>query len=116
MSNQDILLCHMTDLPTGTSRGLDPFEEGRQTMFAIHDVDGVRVFWNKCPHEGTPLGWRRDAFLAPDGLTIMCFAHGARFDKVTGICLVGPCVGQRLASVPFSIDGNGALILSKSMF
>jgi ferredoxin-NADP reductase/nitrite reductase/ring-hydroxylating ferredoxin subunit len=81
------------------------------TVFALRDEAGVRVFANICPHEGTPLGWRKDGFLVPDGSAIMCFAHGARFDKVSGLCFAGPCEGQTLTALPFEITPSGDLCL-----
>ncbi|WP_050808384.1 Rieske 2Fe-2S domain-containing protein [Asticcacaulis biprosthecium] len=111
MSKVPSVLCHLEDLPVGTTRGFDPLRAGVDTVFAIRDDAGVRVFRNICPHEGTPLGWRKDQFLTPDGSTIMCFAHAARFDRVTGVCFAGPCLGDRLELLPTEVDDLGRLLL-----
>jgi nitrite reductase/ring-hydroxylating ferredoxin subunit len=49
-----------------------------------------------CPHAGTPLDWKPHQFLAPDGRTIQCATHGARFEITTGTCIFGPCKGRAL--------------------
>ena len=106
-----IVLCHLDDFAIGTSRGFDPWREGRDTVFAVRDAAGVRVFRNICPHQGAPLGWRKDRFLTPDGAAIMCFAHGARFDIVSGLCVAGPCPGDSLDLVFSYVDNGGFLVI-----
>jgi nitrite reductase/ring-hydroxylating ferredoxin subunit len=41
-----------------------------------------------------------------DGALILCAAHGALFEKLTGYCVAGPCAGQSLRTVPLEVaDG-----------
>ncbi len=109
--SEPVRLCHRDDLVVGSARGFDPAGTGTDTVFAVRDRHGIRVFRNACPHEGTPLGWRKDAFLSPDDTAIMCYAHGARFDLVSGLCFTGPCIGKTLILLPSSVDENGYLVL-----
>jgi nitrite reductase/ring-hydroxylating ferredoxin subunit len=51
-----------------------------------------------------PLDWAPDRFLSTDGSRIVCSMHGAEFDIATGACLRGPCIGDSLESVAFTID------------
>ena len=97
-------LCRLEDIADGASRGFDPWNEGRDTVLVVRR--GVRVHgWrDACPHYGTqygpvPMAWRKDAYLNGDGTRIVCAAHGAQFDILTGICTLGPCLGQRLQPV-----------------
>lgn len=111
MSDRPFALCHMHDLAVGGCRGFDPDSTGQDTVFAVRDTHGTRVFRNLCPHEDAPLAWRKDNYMAPGGEAIMCFAHGARFDKLSGECTSGPCVGAYLERLPTEIDSEDQLVL-----
>ena len=58
------------------------------------------------------MAWRRHAYLSPDGRQVMCHAHGARFEPDTGLCVHGPCRGQRLRPVPLHVDAEGTVRLA----
>jgi nitrite reductase/ring-hydroxylating ferredoxin subunit len=105
-------LCHLGDLPEGGARGFDPFERGRDTVFAVRRGDTVRVWADRCPHHGTPLPWRKDAYLNAGGSRIVCAAHGALFELDSGLCVQGPCLGDKLRPVPFMLTEQGDLMLT----
>lgn len=42
------------------------------------------------PHQGTPMAWRKDAYLDAAGERIVCAAHGAQFEIDSGLCTLGP--------------------------
>jgi nitrite reductase/ring-hydroxylating ferredoxin subunit len=107
-------LCLLSELQIGAARGFDPFACGRDTVFAVRSSAAVRVWADRCPHHGTPLPWRKDAYLNSAGDRVVCSAHGALFDIDSGLCIQGPCLGDRLAPVPFEITARGALVLSPS--
>nr|WP_008545833.1 Rieske 2Fe-2S domain-containing protein [Bradyrhizobium sp. CCGE-LA001] len=52
-----------------------------------------------CPHNGVNLDWKRDEFLDPYGVRLMCGKHGATFELGTGRCVEGPCKGKDLTPV-----------------
>jgi nitrite reductase/ring-hydroxylating ferredoxin subunit len=75
-------------------------------------VDGRVVAWaNLCQHHPLPLdaaepGDSRDehagvrnAPMADDGVHFMCHSHGALYRPKDGLCVLGPCYGQRLFSI-----------------
>jgi nitrite reductase/ring-hydroxylating ferredoxin subunit len=97
------LLCALSDLPPGSARGFG-------AVFAVHTAAGVKVWRDRCPHEGLPLPWRRDAYLSSDGGAIVCHAHGARFEPATGRCVMGPCLGESLTPVAAWLDARGNLV------
>ena len=73
---------------------------------AIRQGDAVHVYVNSCPHIGTPLDWTPNRFLSADGKRIICATHGAEFEIADGLCVRGPCKGDRLESVNVEIrDG-----------
>ncbi|MGR6805465.1 Rieske (2Fe-2S) protein [Sphaerotilus natans] len=92
-------LCHLHELPDGLARGFDPGATGQTTMLVLRRGRQLRAFLDRCPHHGTPLAWRADAYLNAAGDRIVCAAHGALFDTDTGACTLGPCLGQGLTPV-----------------
>lgn len=86
--------------------------EGRDTIFAVRR-GGLHAWRDACPHwPGTPMAWRKDAYLNGDGSRIVCHAHGAQFDIETGLCSLGPCVGESLEPVRVeAVDGELFLIV-----
>jgi nitrite reductase/ring-hydroxylating ferredoxin subunit len=104
-------LCHSGELAECSSRGFDPTGTGRDTVFIVRR-DGMYAYRNVCPHwANTSMAWRKDAFLNADGTRIVCAAHGAQFDIATGVCLLGPCIGQSLTRVPLIESEDGSLHL-----
>ena len=112
LANSARLLCNLVDLPDGSARGFDPWGDGRDTIFAVRRNGQVHVYRNQCPHiDGAPLPWRKDAYLNREASRIVCAAHGAQFDIESGICLLGPCLGQSLQALPHRVDSAGRLLL-----
>lgn len=64
-------------------------------MVVLHEGQ-VRAFVNQCPHAGHRLDFPPGRFLTPDGTLLLCRSHGALFDKGSGECVAGPCIGERL--------------------
>jgi nitrite reductase/ring-hydroxylating ferredoxin subunit len=99
-------LCRLEEIQDGTSRGFPPAQGGFTGLMAIRQADAVYVYVNSCPHIGTPLDWVQHRFLSADGRRIVCATHGAEFGIADGVCIRGPCAGDRLDPVPVEIrDG-----------
>jgi len=96
MGHDDVYLCRLNEMVEGQARGFDPFQHGRDSVFALLHQGQLRVFRNSCPHLDVRLEYRKDRFLSADGQLIVCYAHGAQFMPDTGECVYGPCLGQRL--------------------
>ena len=100
-------LCRVEDIPDGTGKGFSAVPGGFTGLMAIRQDTAVFVYVNSCPHIGTPLDWTPDRFLSADGSTIVCATHGAEFRIADGMCIKGPCRGDRLEPVPTEIrDGT----------
>jgi nitrite reductase/ring-hydroxylating ferredoxin subunit len=56
------------------------------------------------------LDWTPDRFLSADGSMLICATHGALFEIATGVCVSGPCQGDQLTQVEFSIRDGMVLI------
>lgn len=101
-----------SDLPEGSARGFDPQAAGRDAFFVVRHEGRLHAWRNACPHvDGAPMAWRRDAYLSADGRLIVCAAHGARFDIASGVCVLGPCVGQALTPVRVAVTAEGDVVL-----
>jgi nitrite reductase/ring-hydroxylating ferredoxin subunit len=93
------------DVPEGGARGYP--EAG---IFVVRKDGRLHAWRDACPHYGdTPLAWRRDAYLDAAGERIVCGAHGAQFDVATGLCVLGPCLGQSLARVALHLNEHGEM-------
>lgn len=96
-----ISLLAIDDIEEGTSRGL---EVRNLYLFVVKKDQQITLYFNRCPHLGTPLEWEEDRFLDADGALIQCSTHGALFRIEDGQCLAGPCKGKYLQAVPFIIE------------
>ena len=105
-----VRLCHSSDLLDGAAKGFEHVQ-----VFALRREGQVHVWRDLCPHHGsTPLAWRRDAYLNADGTRIICSAHGAQFEPDTGLCTLGPCLGQSLTRVPMQMSASGDIEIQLS--
>lgn len=112
MTTTAILLCHMTALPDGDARGVDPLGAGQDSILLVRQGASVYGYRDLCPHFGvTPLPWRRHAYLNHARDMIVCAAHGALFRIDDGVCVSGPCLGQALTPVQLDIRADGAVYL-----
>lgn len=69
----------------------------------------VRGYLNRCPHAGHALDLLPGRFLTADGSLILCSSHGALFEKTTGYCVAGPCMGRALT--PLALQVKCGLVL-----
>lgn len=100
------------ELEEGKSVGI---EINNQHLFAVKKDDQLFLYWNRCPHLGTPLEWEEDRFLDPDGALIQCSTHGALFQIEDGHCLVGPCKGKYLQAIPFTLENGAMMVEAKQL-
>lgn len=93
--------------------------DGLRAMSALVGRVGDRVVaWaNRCQHNPVPLDagdvpmstdGAVPAPLADDGRHLMCHSHGALYRPIDGMCVLGPCYGQRL--FPIEVDAHGGAI------
>lgn len=91
------------DIPEEGSKGFDC--DGKK-YFAVKKQNQIYVYKNSCPHIGIALEWVEDQFLDTSRTMIQCANHGALFVIESGLCVAGPCMGQKLNPVTFDIlDG-----------
>ena len=106
-------LCAVEDVPDGGCKGFPPPPGAFTGLFAVRRGQRVFVYVNSCPHIGVPLDWVPDRFLSADRDRIVCATHGAEFRIEDGLCIGGPCLGDRLISVPVLVD-QGRIMISEA--
>jgi nitrite reductase/ring-hydroxylating ferredoxin subunit len=97
----------LQQIPDGGAIALDlSFKIGRQEVIVTRRGEAVSAFSNLCPHARWPLDTFDGRFLfTPEG-DLICAAHGAIFDALTGKCLGGPGTGAGLTQVPLTQVGE----------
>jgi len=97
----------LAQIADGATRGIT-LGEGEWPLrgFLVRIGDTVHGYLNRCPHAGRQLNFLPDRFLTPDGELIQCLAHGALFDKASGLCVAGPCVDESLTRLPVEVSGG----------
>lgn len=102
-----VRLCPLDDIPDGSARNFVlQMKAGRFHGFVVRRDDRVVGYVDRCPHAGVPLARQLDDYLSPDRSLIACSWHGALFRIDDGVCVGGPCVGQRLGGWPVRVvDG-----------
>ena len=98
-----ITVCKIDDVPDEGARGF--YIEGH-SLVALRKDGQFHLYLNWCPHLGIELNFQPDVFLDMDNEFIQCANHGALFRVEDGECLSGPCSGQSLQAVPFTIEGD----------
>lgn len=101
------VLCQIDQLEPGQAKG---FEVNGIKLVLINHRNEFFLYRNSCPHRSIPLEWMPDQFLDYEKQYIQCATHGALFRIDDGVCVAGPCVEDRLDSVPFEIH-NGDVVV-----
>jgi nitrite reductase/ring-hydroxylating ferredoxin subunit len=103
----------LADIADGGAISLSvELQHGRDTIIVTRRGDVVAAFVNRCPHARWPLDTFDGRFLfTPEG-DLMCAAHGALFDPLSGACLGGPGTGQGLTRLEVMPQGDGFDILA----
>ena len=113
---KDLRLCRADEVAEGAGRGFR-FGAGTEQfgLFVIRYGGALRAYVNSCPHQGTPLDWLPDRFFDRDGAHLLCGTHGALFRPEDGLCVRGPCFGQRLEPAPIVV-AEGEIFLAAESF
>jgi len=108
------VLCRLSELESGARAFTIGCGDWPLRGFVVRSGDAVRGYVNRCPHAGHPLNLLPQRFLTADGALIVCASHGALFEKATGYCVAGPCVGRSLTPVALEVR-CGFVLLAESV-
>lgn len=82
---------------------LAPREGRPRQAIVVLDDDGIpRAYLNECRHIPVPLDGGSGYVLDHTKRFLMCGTHGALYQRRDGLCVTGPCRGERL--LPLTID------------
>lgn len=84
------------------------FKRGRKKIegFLACYQGQVVAFENECRHLPVSLDYGLGRFFTRDGRYFICQTHSALYDPTSGLCVEGPCAGQKLKPIPLKIkDG-----------
>jgi nitrite reductase/ring-hydroxylating ferredoxin subunit len=102
-------LCRLDEIDDPGAKGFR-FREGDAEFagFVVRWRGRVLGYVDSCPHAGWPLALF-DRYLTRQGDLILCAGHGAVFRPDDGLCLAGPCAGDRLKPWPVQLAGDAIL-------
>ncbi len=85
-------------------------ESGPLKLLVVRRDQEVAIYQNICPHTRESLDPMGGSIASPDGALIHCQRHAAVFLASTGECVGGPCQGESLTPIAFTLS-NGDLYL-----
>lgn len=80
------------------------------TGFAIRFKGQVYAYVNQCAHVSVELDWNEGEFFSAQQDFIVCATHGAHYRPDNGFCVLGPCKGKQLKSIPL-VEQNGEIVI-----
>ena len=93
------------DLSDIDARGLVATVDGKQrNIFVVRKGAQVFAYLNWCPHNQVLIDQIPNKFFNSDMSYIQCSKHGALFKINNGLCVEGPCEGERLKSLDVNIE------------
>lgn len=102
-----VALAPLAEIGDGTARNFVlQMRAGRFSGFVVRRGETAVGYVDRCPHAGVTLARQLDDYLTPSGEMIACSWHGALFTLDEGLCVGGPCLGQRLTAWPVTVT-NG---------
>jgi nitrite reductase/ring-hydroxylating ferredoxin subunit len=104
-------LARLVDIDDGGFTEVEATVDGEPASLILHrDGASVRAWFNVCPHAGRRLDWSPGRFLKSREGLLVCAVHGASFETRQGVCVAGPCRGDRLRAVPVVVH-DGTVVL-----
>lgn len=97
----------LEDFPDRSATGI---EIDQLRLLVLRLGGDIRIYENSCPHTRESLDPVGGSVASPDGQLIHCQRHAAVFIGTTGECVGGPCQGESLAAVGFTLS-NGDIYL-----
>ena len=105
------IVARVTDVQPGAVRRFSIIcQQYRVAGFLVNEDGRFHAYVNRCRHMATPLDFVRDQFLSEDGQYLMCYTHGALYERGSGVCIAGPCKGESLYRLPVCIDQDEVLV------
>jgi len=103
-------LCRDEDMAEGKAMGF-AVPGQRRKVIVLRYRGKLHGWLDSCPHYegGTPMAWKKNEYLNGEGTHLACHSHGALFDRETGECVAGACLGKRLTRVELTLGADGMI-------
>lgn len=110
-SSHKFLICDLHELPDPGSYGFE-IDTGFERLqgFVVRKEGEFHAYRNACPHTGAPLDWVEHQFLDADSAWIQCAVHDARFAIQSGVCVAGPCPGEKLKKIAVKLENESVYL------
>lgn len=108
-----VVLARLDQLPEGGFLEVEAvLGDGPESLVLYRAAaDQVRAWLNVCPHAGRRLDWAPGQFLKSAQGQLICAAHGAAFELDEGVCVGGPCRGDRLRAVAVGLRNDEIVLV-----
>ena len=97
------LIGNIEDFPDNSTHGI---HTGGLALLIVRSAGELYIYENRCPHTQETLDPEGGSLAAAGGLLIQCQRHAAEFVPATGECVAGPCQGEALTALPFTLSGG----------
>lgn len=78
--------------------------------FVVRYEGTAFAYVNQCAHVPVELDWKEGEFFTVNKDYLICATHGAHYEPQTGHCVMGPCKGKKLQSLPL-IEQNQQVVI-----
>jgi nitrite reductase/ring-hydroxylating ferredoxin subunit len=97
------LIGKIGDFPDNNTRSI---ASGQLSLLVVRRAGKLFIYENRCPHTRESLDPLGGSLASGDGLLFQCQRHAAQFIADTGECVAGPCQGERLRALAFTLSGG----------
>jgi len=80
------------------------------TGFVVRYEGKPYAYVNQCAHVPVELDWNEGEFFTTQKDYLICATHGAHYQPDTGYCVMGPCKGKQLKSIPVNEENQKIII------
>ena len=107
MLDAESQLCLLEDIADNDAIGMVARVAGKQrNIFIVRRGDRAFAYLNWCPHAQLLLDQVPGKFFEPKREYIRCGMHAATFRVEDGVCILGPCEGERLKSIKITVEDD----------
>jgi len=97
------LIGNLEDFPDNSTHST---RSGPLALLLVRRGGQLFVYENRCPHTHKTLDPHGGSITTTGGLLIQCQRHAAQFIADTGECVAGPCLGETLKALSFTVSGS----------
>ena len=105
-------ICKFDEILDNDAKGFVATVEGKKRNIFLARKNGkIFAYLNWCPHNQVLIDQIPNKFFNKDNTYILCSKHGALFEIDGGLCIEGPCEGEKLKSLEIKMEGGTIFIV-----